>query len=346
MAHFLFADESIVFDGQSIERGPLGGAESAFISMCEALAKRGHKISVRNKCLAPLDHNGVSWRPLGAPWPQDADVYVANRGWQLIDLMPDIKRRIFWIHNPANYLLKFRYFHRIARYRPSIVFSGQHHADTYPPFAPPWLKPNSRIIIPYGISKDFLGATERINAPSPKVIFTSNPLRSLDWLLQIWQNYIHPALPQAELHIFSGASTYKAQGTKLGDKMEAVLNAARAMQNKGVILRDPIAKPQLREELYSSRALLYRGDVGETFCLAVGEAQAMGVPAIVQPVGCVAERVVDGQTGYVAHSDEEFAGRAIRILQDDTHWMELHRNAIRLQQAWTWDRAAAAFEAI
>ncbi len=344
MAHFLFADESIPFDGQSAERGPLGGAESAFISLCAALARRGHKVSVRNKCVAPLDYQGVSWRSLGAPWPQDADVYVANRGWQLIDLMPNIKRRVFWIHNPANYLLKFRYMHRIARFSPTIVFSGQHHANTYPNFAPPWCKSGSRAVIPYGIGADFLGAPQRDTPPNPKVIFTSNPLRSLDWLLELWGRDIYPNVPAAELHIFSGASTYKAQGTPLGDKMESVLNQAKAMRSQGVILRTPVAKSELRQELLSCRALLYRGDVGETFCLAVGEAQAMGIPAVVQPIGCVAERVVDGKTGYVAQTDADFAHKSIDILRNDQLWLDMHRNAIQLQQNWNWDRAAEAFE--
>ena len=344
MAHFLFADDSIIFDGQSLERGPLGGAESAFISMAEALAKRGHKVSVRNNCLGSVDHNGVSWRPLGSVWPEDADVYVANRSPWLLNKMPQIRKRVFWIHNPANYLLKWRYLWRLAKYRPSIVFSGRHHANTYPNFAPPWFKNHSRVIIPYAVSPLFLGAEDLSSAPPPKVIFTSNPLRSLDWLLRIWKNDIRPLVPNAELHIFSGAATYRAQGTKLGDAMESVLSQARAMEKDGVILRNPVAKPQLRQEWITARAVLYRGDVGETYCLALAEAQAMGVPAVVQPIGCVAERVVDGQTGYVANTDQEFAKRAIEILTNDHLWLQLHHRSLRLQRSWSWDQAAQEFE--
>lgn len=343
MAHFLLASEGMSFDGQSMERGPLGGAESAFISLCEALAARGHKVSVRNNCLGPLDYKGVNWRPLAAPWPDDADVYLANRSPWLLTKMPHIKRRIFWIHNPAGHLLKWRYLWRLARYKPAIVFSGQHHADTYPGWAPPMCK-SKRVIIPYGISPEFLGSAERDVPAKAKVVFTSNPLRSLDWLLQIWERDIHPALPHAELHVFSGASTYKAQGTPLGNKMEAVLREARRLDTRGVVLRDPIPKSALRAELMSARALLYRGDVGETFCLAVGESQAMGIPAVVQPIGCVAERVVHNETGFVAQNDREFADYAIRILSDDALWKAQHRHALRLQQAWNWDRAATEFE--
>jgi glycosyltransferase involved in cell wall biosynthesis len=78
--------------------------------------------------------------------------------------------------------------------------------------------------------------------------------------------------------------------------------------------------------------------------MALGEAQAIGVPAVVQPIGCVAERVVDGQTGYVTHNDDDFANRAIDILTKDDLWQQLHQQSIQLQQSWNWDMAAAMFE--
>ena len=49
--------------------GPLGGAETAFIALAEALAARGHRVEARSRCRAPVAHNGVAWAPLasGAP---------------------------------------------------------------------------------------------------------------------------------------------------------------------------------------------------------------------------------------------------------------------------------------
>ena len=31
--------------------------------------------------------------------------------------------------------------------------------------------------------------------------------------------------------------------------------------------------------------MLYKGDPGETFCLSIAEAQALGIPCVVQPIG-------------------------------------------------------------
>ena len=82
----------------------------------------------------------------------------------------------------------------------------------------------------------------------------------------------------------------------------------------------------------------------ETFCLAVGEAQAAGVPAVVRRYGSVVERVKHGQTGVVADNDTEFMEAAVAFLQDDDYWRESHINAQRLQRSWGWDEAARAFE--
>ena len=90
--------------------------------------------------------------------------------------------------------------------------------------------------------------------------------------------------------------------------------------------------------------MLYRGDPGETFCLAVAEAQALGLPAVVQPIGCVAERVVDGETGFVAESDDAFVERSVELLSDDRLWRRQHQAALARQRAWGWDSAAAEFE--
>jgi glycosyltransferase involved in cell wall biosynthesis len=90
--------------------------------------------------------------------------------------------------------------------------------------------------------------------------------------------------------------------------------------------------------------MLYRGDVNETFCLAVGEAQAMGVPAVVQDLGSVGERVSDNETGFVTPDAASFARAAVRLLSDDDLWRRQHRAALKGRSGLGWGRAARAFE--
>jgi glycosyltransferase involved in cell wall biosynthesis len=90
----------------------------------------------------------------------------------------------------------------------------------------------------------------------------------------------------------------------------------------------------------------YRGDPGETFCLALAEAQAMGVPAVVRPSGSTPERVIDGVTGHVAEDDESFAAAAVRLLCDDDLWRRWHLAALARQRGMSWDAVGARFEAL
>ena len=82
MALIAIVDDGIAFDGRLAEAAPLGGAELAVVGLAEALARRGHDVTVYNKCPGPLDHEGVHWRPLGSgtpEWPISTSPIAATR---------------------------------------------------------------------------------------------------------------------------------------------------------------------------------------------------------------------------------------------------------------------------
>lgn len=347
MARIVMADDGIAFDGRSPEIGPLGGAESAFVALAEALARRGHAVQAYTKCAAPLQHNGVAYHPIERGTPEGADLYIANRGDKLLPLVPEARAAAFWIHNPAKYLLKVRYLTKLWKRHPTLVFLSAYHATTYPAWAPG----GRRIVIPHGIADCFRTAPEPLIPPRPRAIFTSNPLRSLGWLIELWVTRVFPAVPKAELHVFSGPVTYGAVGAAKSDEMAPVLAQARAMKDAGVVLREPLPRDQLAAELPQFRVFTYRGSDDETFCFAAGEAQAAGVPGVVSDFGALAERVRDRDSGFVVTPDPEreerdFATATVKILTDDTLWRRLHKGAIEHQRSRSWDDAAADFETL
>jgi glycosyltransferase involved in cell wall biosynthesis len=341
MVLIVMADDGIVFDGATAEREPLGGAETAFVALAEALARRRHRVEIRNHCRVPLEHNGVRWAPFVSGVPDACDLYIGNRGHRTIGLVRRAATRLFWLHNPASYLKKPRNLWRLARWRPIPVVSGLYHRSTLPRFLP-CRRPE---IIPYGLLDLFRRATPR-QPPPPRAIFTSNPRRGLDWLLDLWQARIAPAVPEAELHIHAGPAVYGLDGTAAARPLEEILRRAERLAAAGVRRHPPLAHMGLREALLAARVMLYRGDPGETFCLAVAEAQALGVPAVVQPQGALGERVVDGVTGRLAASDEAFAAAAIAALRDDALWRRWHRAALARQRGLSWDDVARRFEAL
>jgi glycosyltransferase involved in cell wall biosynthesis len=287
----------------------------------------------------------VEWRPIDGGVPDRADLYVANRGDKLLSLVREARATAFWIHNPARYLKKWRYLSKLWRRQPTLVFLGTYHAGTYPGWAPG----RKRKIIPHGIDDAFRNVPSPVLPPRPRAVFTSNPLRSLDWLIETWVTRIFPAVPKAELHVFSGPVTYGALGEAKAAEMAPVLRQARAMKDAGVVLRDPLPRAALAAELGGFRVFTYRGSEEETFCLAAGEAQAAGVPAVACDIGSLAERVRNHETGYIVspepgRDERDFATAVIKILSDDGLWRRMHQAAIARQRLRGWDQAAADFE--
>jgi glycosyltransferase involved in cell wall biosynthesis len=341
MAGVVMADDGIAFDGVMAETAPLGGAETAFVALAEALAARGHQVEARNRCRAAVAHKGVCWAPLSGDFPQACDLYIGNRSHRVIGLVRRAGRRVMWLHNPAFYLKKPRNLWRLARYRPTLVVTGSYHAKT----VPQWLPYGGCEIIPYGVLDHFRVASPR-EPPPPLAIFTSNPLRGLDWLLDLWVKRIKPAVPAAELHVYAGGAVYGLVGTPRAHRMDEVLARADALGAFGVRRFAPVGRKELATALSGARVMLYRGDPGETFCLALAEAQAMGVPAVVEPLGSTPERIIDGVTGRVAADGHAFAAAAIALLHDDGLWRRWHLAALERQRGWSWDAVATEYEAL
>jgi glycosyltransferase involved in cell wall biosynthesis len=296
---------------------------------------------VRNRCISPVAHKGVRWAPLSPDLPPACDLYIGSRSYRVIRLVRCVGRRLFWLHNPAGYLKKQRYLWRLACYRPTIVATGVYHAAT----VPRWLPCGGREVIPYGVLERFRTAPPR-DPPPPRAIFTSNPTRGLDWLLDLWAARIKPAVPNAELHIYAGGAVYGLAGTPRARHIEEVLAHADSFAPCGVRRFPPVGREALVNALLGARVMLYRGDPGETFCLALAEAQAMGVPAVVTPLGATPERLVDGVTGRVAHDDAEFVAAAVALLRDDELWRRWHLAALERQRGLSWDDVAARFEGL
>jgi len=128
--------------------------------------------------------------------------------------------------------------------------------------------------------------------------------------------------------------------------MEAILARADTLAAAGVRRFTPVARHQLVTVLLGARVMLYRGDTGETFCLALAEAQALGVPAVVTSLGSVTERVIDGKTGCIMPDDGGFAAAAVAVLRQDQLWRRWHLAALSHQRGLSWDTVAAKFEAL
>lgn len=336
----LYAND--LFDSD-LEEKSIAGTQTAFIELSRAFEKLGNTVNVYTNSLRVLETLQRTWNQLSQlNGTVEYDLMIVNVSPYLFETFKHIKTRkkILWIHNEAKYLLYWNRLKYVLKYLPVVVFSGKYHKSTLPFFIPT----GGRKIIEYGLSEAVLQSkVVETQARNQKVFFTSNPLRSLRWIVDLWVNQIHPKVPTAELHVFAGWKTYGSWGISVKKRMQTEIDYAALFASSNVFIREVIPKTLLFEEMRKGRAIFYRGDKAETFCLAVAEAQALGLPAVVCDLGSMKERVEDGVTGFVAENDKEFIDAALNILRDDILFNSMSNSSINKYQVFNWEIAANKF---
>ncbi len=262
------------FSGETLRSQSMGGTESSVVQLAGAFAKRGHDVPVFNSISAPRREFGVQWRPLAeAQSRARGEVGIAVANPKLFNGL-SFRSHIFWVHNPLKSRRQIRRGNvgPLIRTRPVFVLPREYHKA----HVPRWFPSSGRKIFHHGVHGDFFRAEPALNAPPPRAIFSSQPYRGLDWLLDL-SSRIRVAVPKAGLDIFA-PKAYQAE-----------VNAKRTALG-GVTFRGRVARSEIVRELGTARVHLIPGHRDETYCLAAAEATAAGVPIVTLGTGSLSER--------------------------------------------------------
>ena len=72
---------------------------------------------------------------------------------------------------------------------------------------------------------------------------------------------------------------------------------------------------------------VYRTNVTETWCRAVTEAMAAGLPVVAEKKGGIVEQIEDGVDGFLCESDAEIVERTRQLVRDPQLRVELGMRA-------------------
>ncbi len=339
MVSIVFADTTGRYDGTDLERRPLGGTESSLVQLARALARRGHEVTAITNCERVVVDRGVTWQPFGSDLPETCDLYIPLQHPRLFGLIKRPRRLAVWVIWRGNNLKHYKQIWRMWWHRPIPVLMSLMQVRQYSPFLPPR---NPHIVIPLGLPDDIRGQPALSKPPGPEFIFASNPTRNLNGIVRIFADRILPARPDATLKVFGtiaavGDPWNEWRGTYLPTNLS---DAAR----RAIEIRASVPRTELMAAMRSARAMIYLGHKTEAFCLALAEAQALGLPCVVAPIAVLPERVIDGVTGFVRGDDASFAEAALSLACDDGLWRQQHQAALRLQQGLSWPEVAMRFE--
>ncbi|MDA8232148.1 MAG: glycosyltransferase [Magnetospirillum sp.] len=338
--HITLVDDSIPFDGYTASSRPLGGAEKAFASLAGALARRGHDVAVFNRCRWSIAIEGVRWDNLDGHKPLATDLLVAFRKPRLLEFLRQARRRVLWHTGPGRLLDGKAARALIDDHDPLVLLVSAAQAAGF------GAKGVAVGMLPPAVRGDFLAdAPPRATTP-PHAIVTTHPSHGLDWLVDLWISRIRPAVPQAELHLYSMSLATAAEGGEVAPGLAPLAEKILAAGAHGIVVVRPQGDRLMADAFRQARVHLYPGDSDDVTAFTLMESQAAGVPAVVRPLGAAPERIADGRSGMVAPDDDAFANLAILLLTNDEVERAQSAEARALYRDRSWDAAAAYFEAM
>jgi len=374
----------ILYDGpgweewspESVNKGGLGGSETAMIYLAVGLAQAGYEVKVYAGAV-PGFYAGSLWRPVGAFDPsEECDLLVVSRRAIIFDLPLAAKRKVLWCHDhsyPGQLTEK-----RIENMDALVVLSEWQRARferLYP------TTKDKLVIRRNGIALEALGEPKFAKADKPwserepRCIYSSSADRGLDVLLGIWP-MIREQVPEAELHIFYGWKTYDAVA-KINPALYAykakVLELLEAAGGEagGVFMRGRLGQAELAAEMQEARVLAYPTAFLETSCISAMEAKAAGLPIVTSDLGALHETAA-GQTlipwvwdeadralaleGFdaiesapvnkTAGYQAEFIASVVQLLTNEGVWNDLHGRALDGATENAWEKRIPGWEAL
>lgn len=339
----VLADDSIPFDGQSPNLMPMGGAEKALVGLAQALARRGHGVTVLNRIGTPVVDQGVNWQPLDGEVPASTDVLIAFRKPALLDAVAQAGKRVLWFTGEGKLLNLPVNQEILEKHMPLVVFLGRHHRDTWNPW-----REFTIGIVPPGVGQAYLGeglGRGEDRPVPPRAIVTTHPLHGLDGILDIWAETVRKRVPAATLDIYSAVLFKGVSGGEVAPEIAKLVERVKALAGYGVAVLRPLADPGMAAAYRAARVHLYPEVAGETYGFTLAESQACGLPAAARDRGPVRERVRNGQTGFVVPDLGAMGNVTAHLMENDAAFANMARDARLLQGGRYWDVAAGEFEA-
>lgn len=365
MLKITFYHQGISCDGNSPWVKPLGGTESAMILMARSLAARGHAVRVFCTTENPGTYDGVlysHWKDFEAhASAHSLEVLIIIRSLALTMARRWAKVQIYFspdaIDQPfVNGALKINLtiegneaelglfsLKQVHPYADAFFFVSQWQAQT---FISRFKIPVEKCHVVYnGVHlEDFppsAGNRQR------QIIYASTPFRGLNYLLEYFPE-IKKRVPDATCLVVSGMQIYGMADHEDQRQYEAIY---RLVSQPGVTLHKPLPKRELAVLLSQSRVMAYPNTFAETFCMAVLEGQAAGLPTVTTKLGGLCERLEEGVNGFLipGHPSqpeyrEAFIEKVVALLTDDDLWRRQSAAAYETAKDYAYGNLARLWE--
>lgn len=320
-----YNDIPIEFDGNEINKRPVGGAETCIINIANKLSK-DYNVYVVNSCINPGNFKGVNYVNINncdnLLKELDIDYFVTLRVPPNEDYKEkyDAKNVLLWAHDLAECPVWDSLPNSIDNLDYIITVSDWHKSNVMSRF--PWLEQEKFKVLPNGFDENLFYSDKRAKGKK-RLIYSSTPFRGLKELLDIFPD-IKKEVPEAELHICSSMEVYLSS-----DKpYEELYSKAKEME--GVVYHGSLKQEDLAEVMRDSYIYTYPSTYSETYCISTSEANACGLPIVTTSRGALPETIIKGNAILVSQSNEDwlntFKKELINLLKDEEKYNKLKEN--------------------
>lgn len=344
---FFFAGKCIPIHAGSLEERALGGTETGLIRVSAELSERGHEVTVFTSHRDPPDSNPKYRHAAEINQAEPCDIFIAVQDWWPVFLKRELGKRLFWTGDAGDQYLTFGIGDKRIRSKIDLLLCVSdwqaHHLSQVSDF--PHRKTH---VVRNGVHLPwFEGKEER----KPKqLIYSSAPYRGLELAAPILQEVLKRH-PDCTFEVFAGLDVYAREGAFKGPEQIHFQKVAQELEKiPGVNLRGNIRQSELAREFMRSRLLFYPNIFPETSCITALESMAAGTPVVTSAFAALPETVanggalIPGTPGSAAYL-ETFANETCRLLEDDSAWEKLSKQALEItQKRYSWSAVADRFE--
>jgi glycosyltransferase involved in cell wall biosynthesis len=339
-----FFTDGVPFEGNALETGSLGGAETAFIQMAKAMTRQGHQVLAINNSNNPGTYDGVSYHPfrksLNLLAHTTFDIMVVSRFFGFFSLPIKSRLKVLWNHDTLDNPQALRAIHDEIDI--CLVLSEFHRHNFLTRL--PQLEERT-VVTRNGLDFDLLDRASRGTAKIPgKLIYASRPERGLKVLLEsVWPR-LSMNRPDLRLHLCG----YKMADALSDRSLASLYDYLGLLVSKDPKIVDlgPLPKDEYYRHLAEAEMMVYPSTFPEVSCLAVLEAQALGTAVVTSDYFALSESVlvpdfkIPGRPGAKDYL-ERYVERALTLLSDSDLRKSLSSLAqTKVRARYAWDKVA------